>query len=120
MPRTRETHAYQCSTLTGPLRKHNSTAFGIDKDSILNQSAYYHVTEGLVPDIMHDVLEGTLSYELKELIRYLVHQKVLSLASINEAIQSFPYFGADARNKPSVFGPTLLTSTDHGLKQSGK
>ena len=29
-------------------------------DLILTKSRYFHVTEGLVPDTMHDVLEGTL------------------------------------------------------------
>lgn len=65
--RTKETHEHQCSTLVGALKEHNSIAFGIRCDSVLNLSKYFHVTEGLCPDIMHDVLEGSLAYELKEL-----------------------------------------------------
>ena len=38
------------------------------EDSILHQSNYFHVTKGLVPDIMHDVLEGCLSYVIKVFI----------------------------------------------------
>ena len=38
-----------------------------------------YVTEGLSPDIMHDILEGALQYETKELIKYLVtEQEVLT------------------------------------------
>lgn len=37
---------------------------------ILNLSPSYHVTKGLPPDIMHDVLEGVLQYEVKELLKY--------------------------------------------------
>ncbi len=70
---------------------------------------------------MHDVLEGSLSYEIKELIRWLVvEEKVLTLVELNNAISSFPYWGSDATNKPSPFGSTLLTSSDHGLKLTGK
>ncbi len=70
---------------------------------------------------MHDVLEGSLSYEIKELIRWLVsEEKVLTLAELNEAISSFPYWGSDAKDKPCPFGTTLLTSNDHGLRLTGE
>lgn len=118
--RTRETHQHQCSTLTGSLQQHNSIAFGIRHDSILNQSSYFHVTEGLCPDIMHDVLEGSLAYEIKELIRHLILSKVITLECLNDSLSKFPYYGADACNKPSPLGKNVITSADHGLKQSGK
>ena len=104
----------------GASREHNSIAFGIKHDSILNSSQYFHVTEGLVPDIMHDVLEGSLAYEIKELIKYLVSKKILTIACINSYISNFSYYGADARNKPSPIGSNTLSSSDHGLRQSGK
>ena len=59
-PRTRETHASHCASLGGPLHSHFATTAGLHRDSILNTSKFFHVTEGLVPDIMHDVLEGCL------------------------------------------------------------
>lgn len=27
---------------------------------------YFHVTEGLIPDVMHDILEGILPFEVAE------------------------------------------------------
>ena len=33
----------------------------------------------LVPDIMHDVLEGCLAYEMKEIINYAVSGVIFSL-----------------------------------------
>ena len=53
------------SSLGGPLHDHFATTFGLHKDSTLN-SSFFHATEGLVPDIMHDCLEGCLQYEIKE------------------------------------------------------
>ena len=68
---------------------------------------------------MHDLLEGLLPYEAKELIKHLISGKVISLSELNKAIESFPYVGPDARNKPAPIATTTLSSSDHGLKQTG-
>ena len=36
-----------------------STTYGMTENSVLNLCQYFHVTKGLVPNIMHDILEGT-------------------------------------------------------------
>jgi len=41
------------------------------------------VTEGLVMDIMHDILEGSLMYEAKELLKYLISRGFCTLNHIN-------------------------------------
>ena len=47
-----------CRGLDGPLKDHISTTYGISKKSILNDLQHYHVVTGVVPDIMHNILEG--------------------------------------------------------------
>ena len=49
------------------------------------------MTEGLVPDVMHDVLEGCLPYEVKELLKHIIRTKVVSHSDLNSIIQSFPW-----------------------------
>ena len=118
-PRTRQTHALHCRDLNGPLHAHLSVAYGIQRDSILNTSKYFHVTDDLSPDIMHDVLEGCLQYETKELLKYLILEKqCFTLEYLNSKIEFFPYAYFDATDKPSLIA-SLLTS-DHSLKQGGK
>ena len=56
--RTRETYTWHVEQLDGPLHDHIATTYGICCDSVLNSSKYFHVTEGLVMDVMHDILEG--------------------------------------------------------------
>ena len=119
VPRNHSTHTHQCSALSGPLYEHNSTAFGLTRDSILNSSQYFHVTEGLVPDAMHDVLEGSLPFEIKELLKHLISDRVISIHSLNETIRLFPYLGSDALNKPSPISSQTLSSADHHLRQNG-
>lgn len=79
------------------------------------------MTEGLIPDVMHDLLEGVLPLEAKELIRFYINtKKCLTLVELNKRIKSFPYSGLDACNKPApILSPTLY-SHDHALKQTGE
>lgn len=97
-----------------------ATTYGINRYSVLNTSAYFHVTEGLVPDIMHDSLEGCLPYVVKELLKHLFQSGVITLPLLNEIIQSFPYNGPDSRNKPATISAVTILSPDHNLKQTGK
>ena len=39
---------------------------------VINPSKYFHVTEGLV---MHDLLEGVLPLELKEILKFYINEK---------------------------------------------
>lgn len=102
--------------LQGDCTDHVATTYGLTRDSILNKSRYFHVTEGLPPDCMHDILEGTLQYEVKELLKSLISRGLITLEQINSRIALFPYSSCDVVNKPS---PVSLSSSDHSLKQTG-
>jgi len=70
-------------------------------------------------DIMHDILEGTLMYEVKELLKYLISNGTCTLIHINNKITSFPYGYSEASNKPTVIRTDHLAASDHKLKQNG-
>lgn len=45
---------------------HYSVVNGINENSLLNTLEYFHVANGsLIPDIMHDILEGVLPLETR-------------------------------------------------------
>ena len=69
---------------------------------------------------MHDVLEGCVQYEMKELIKNLIEAKVVKLTDINSEIEHFPYSYADVKNKPTVISPATIASSDHNIKQKGE
>ena len=117
--RTRDTHRQHCEKLNSPLHDHIATTFGLHHDSILNSSRFYHVTEGLPPDIMHDILEGSLQYEVKELLKYLIWEKDFTLNTLNARIAMFPYVYPDKDNRPSPISSDTLKSSNHLLKQNG-
>ena len=68
---------------------------------------------------MHDVLEGVLPFEMKELLKHLIQTKVVTVADVNNSISSFPYSFSDATNKPNIIEAKTLRSKDHSLKQTG-
>ena len=73
--RESETHFEQCALLSGPLRNHYSTTFGINRLSILEEVPGFSVITGLPHDIMHDLFEGVVPYELKLLLVHCVDSK---------------------------------------------
>lgn len=51
-------------------RQHYSTTFGVNRRALLDSLQFFDVTSGaLIPDIMHDVLEGVLPLELKLMLK---------------------------------------------------
>lgn len=86
-----QTYKEHCLNLNGPLKDHVATTYGIKRDSILNVSRFFHVVNALAPDVMHDILEGCLMYEVKELLNYYVNEKhLLTLNELNSCIDCFP------------------------------
>ena len=71
---------------------------------------------------MHDLLEGALPLEVKELLKHFISTKIISLGELCEVMKSFPYAGPDACNKPTpiFIDSTTINSKDHALKQTGE
>ena len=76
--------------------------YGLQADSCLNSLTYYHVTNGLPPDLAHDVFEGFAKDIMKNIITYLVKEKYITLKGLNERILTFSYCEIDKQNKPQI------------------
>lgn len=117
--RTKEVYTSHCDGLGGPLHDHIATTYGIVSNSILNDCCYFHVTSGLVPDIMHDILEGSLELCMRHLlIHFIREEKLFPLGILNARIASINFGVSEVKNTPTEIAPTSL-STDGHLKQSG-
>ena len=86
-----ETHFEQCQLLEGPLESHYSTNFGINRCSILEDVPGFSVVTSLPHDIMHDLFEGVVPYEMKCLISHCVQQKYFSVELLNDRIDCFDF-----------------------------
>ena len=95
------------------IKQMTSTLITLHKYSyILHQLLYFHVTEGFVPDVMHDVLEGCLPFEVKEMSKVFIQEKIITHSDLNDSIQSFPYGSSDVCNKPGIITSKILKSSD--------
>ena len=102
-----------------------STLNGINHNSILNELAYFHVCSGaLLPDVMHDILEGALQYEMKLMLKvFLSEEKYLTLSELNNQLQSFELGYMECKDRPSPISEAHFQASSgastNTLKQSG-
>ena len=101
--RTPEMHRRQCHEIESSeaLHDHYSTNYGINRASTLDSVANFSVVNNLPHDIMHDMFEGVLPYELKLYLQYCVEKKYFSIQELNSRIRSFDYGYSELSSKPS-------------------
>lgn len=81
------------------LKKNNFKGTGIKEDSFVNSICLCHVTTCLGIDIMHDVFEGILHYNLCEIILALINDGYCSLDLFNKLKADLSYGEVEAGDK---------------------
>lgn len=112
--RTKESYFEQCSFLVGPLRAHFSKTYGINFMSVLEEAPGYSVVSGLPHDIMHDLYEGVIPYEMKLLLKHCVSCKYFNLDELNTRIEQLGFI----KNKPRLLDPAIIRNEDTKIRQS--
>ena len=101
--RTPLRHEAMCNEVTkdASKNKEKSTEYVINERSILNDVMGFSVVGGLCHDIMHDLLEGALPYELKLLLQHTFDAGYISLMQYNDRIKAFDYGYTELIDKPN-------------------
>ena len=116
--RTRTGHNHQCEMVERDIEF--GKMYGINRRSILCNSKYFHVVDGLPGDAMHDILEGVLQYKCKEMLKvFILQKKYFTLDQMNDQIKCFDYGYYNDSNKPSNITRQTLQSENNSLKQKG-
>ena len=76
------------------------------------------MTEQLPQDLMHVILEGSLSRTLYFVVRYFLSNKICSLNEINPFILNFPYGCSELKDKPVAITLEDLKTPSDNLGQS--
>ena len=98
----------QCNRINGD--PYYSKVYGINSNSVLNKSRFFHVVGGMPPDAMHGILEGVLHYNVKETLKALIFEKGLfSIDELKKRIASFDYGYHNDLNKPTPLQRSRLT-----------
>jgi hypothetical protein len=95
--RTKSNYDEQTSEIAADSSK--CTHYGIRFRSVFI-SGSYHVVDGLPPDIMHDLLEGVVPFEMALVLRNLIENNCFSLEQLNCIISKWNYGQLDKANKP--------------------
>ena len=73
----------------------------------------------LTPDIMHDILEGILQYEVKLVLQHCVEQKFVKVKAIEKLMEKFEFSYGKVRNRPTPIDNKVLRNHDNSLRQNG-
>ena len=118
-PRCDSKHRKQCAELTGPLRDHYSTTYGITRQSILLNVCHFQMFGGSMPhDIMHDLFEGVVQYEIKLLLKFLLSKQLFTLEQFNRWWIHFDYGYSEVADKPTPMTQRNLDLNDKQLRQN--
>ena len=101
-----ESHHDQCQLLCGNDATSNSTFYGINRRSILEDVPGFSVTTCLPHDILHDLFEGVVPYELKLFIQHSAWKKYFSVSVLNDRLSRFDF----DQDKPSFLDDRHLKS----------
>ena len=64
---------------------------------------------GLLPDIMHDVLEGALEYEVKLLLRVLTeNENYFTLDNFNDCLENLELGHMECKSRPTPISKKTL------------
>jgi hypothetical protein len=66
----------------------------------LNELSYFHVTTNYALDVMHDLPEGIIPYELQCILPIFVKKGFVTDGELQSLIVNFHYGPADQNNKP--------------------
>lgn len=120
MLRESVSHASQCREVERDKSGKKSKEYGVNRNSHLNELSYFNVCDGsLLPDIMHDILEGVLQYEVKLLLRVLVQSGCFSLEEFNTRLENVELGYMEIKKKPTLISSTTFYSDGNSLKQNG-
>ena len=105
--RNPDMHCAHCNMLNGPLEIHFSTNYGINRRSILEDVPGFSVTTCIPHDIMHDLFEGVVPYELKLFLTYCTQQKrYFTIDDLNNRIKRFDFI----YDKPTLIDVNICRS----------
>lgn len=76
---------------------------------------------GLVPDVMHDLLEGALQYEMKLMLQEMIcDDQFFTLDDFNTRLENLDLGYMEARDRPTPIAYKTLRRSGNSLKQAGK
>lgn len=83
---------------------------------------YFNLGNGaLIPDVMHDILEGVLQYGMKLLLCHCVFtEKYFTAEQLHHLTEVFEHGFMEISNRPTPITKDVLQKNDNSLRQNGR
>ncbi|XP_047132582.1 uncharacterized protein LOC124811271 [Hydra vulgaris] len=81
----------------------SSSVYGVDKRCPLLDLPYFNVLQSFPPDIMHDMLEGTVPQLVNLILLKFKTLDIITVEQINSELNIFEFGRNDRKNKPVPF-----------------
>ena len=97
--RTPEKHIKQCAIL----EQNDQDRSEVSRKSVLENIPNFSVVQNLPHDIMHDLLEGVIPYEMKNMLMHFVNNShYFTLQQLNERLLNYEFGYTEIADKPSA------------------
>lgn len=73
---------------------------GIKSSCLLNNLPNFHILSNVTVDLMHDVFEGVVGFQLEEVFRYCLRENITTLSRLQSLVDNY-YYGYLEKSKPS-------------------
>ena len=100
--RTNEMHYYHLAAISGPGHIFSSVYVVVKRCPLLDLP-YFNVLQSFPPDIMHDMLEGTVPQLVSLMPLKFNPQNIITVEQVNAELDIFEIGRNDRKNKPVPF-----------------
>ena len=114
--RTPEKHASHLQKFQESYTQY-SVEYGINSPSELETVPNFSVAQNIPHDIMHDLLEGVVPYEMKLLLKHLVGAKYFSMSTLNDRLKRFDFGYSELSDVPSEIDEKVIRTVSK-IRQS--
>ena len=98
----------------------NSKELGVNYRSQFLELKYFDICGGgLVADVMHDLLEGTLQYETELILKHVIGQRYVTYKDFADLLEGLELGYMEMDNRPTVIPARVISSDDKHLGQKG-
>ncbi len=76
--------------------------------SVLDEIPHVSVAENIPHDVMHDLLEGVVPYEMRLLLTFLVNAKHITIPTLNDRLKRFDFGYTESSDRPSPIDENIV------------
>lgn len=99
--RNKKSYMEQLAIVEASEKVNYSQTKGVKWFCVLNELKYFHFTENISVDPMHDLNEGVIPFLMKNLFARCIERKIFTRKKLSQLIRFYDFGSSNIKNKPS-------------------